>query len=174
MSDGRVPDQDRDPSAARELATDIGTAMNAVVLEPMVEHVVGTISMVVLLVLMVPVGLVILIVSFVGMALLLPQLGNPSGTAGSALVIVWLIGTLAVLSLVFRKMYRRMPRRLRDAYAAPMDLARPIAGTAALSRAFGGDALEGEAPGAPSVPAPTLAELDARLAPKPVTEPPAG
>jgi hypothetical protein len=63
-------------------------------------------------------------------------------------------------------MYRRMPRRLRAAYAAPM-------GPAALDLAMApvnaaSDTEPGEAPsggGLPSPPAPTLDELDARAGP---------
>ena len=122
-----------------------------------VEDVVSTVSMLVLFILMVPVGLLVLVVSFLTLGLITSTVGLPSGALGSMIGIGWLIGTLAVLVLVFRKLYRRMPRRLRAAYAAPMQ---PRA-----SRHLA--ASEPTAPrGGRPTPSPTLAELDARLAPK--------
>lgn len=149
------PEHDREPSAMREAAADVVDALRAVA-RPVVDDAISSVSFMVLAVLMVPVGIVIVAVGFVAMALTFGALGSPTGVLGSAITIGWLLGILAALFFSFRALYRRMPRRLRAAYAAPMQPAAPNRLAVAPPRPT------------PSPPAPTLAELDARLAPQPL------
>jgi hypothetical protein len=146
------------PSVAREIAGEIGQNLQLAA-QPVVDDVVSTLAMLVLFVLMVPVGLVVLVLSFLTMGFIVSAVGAPSGALGSALGIGWLVGTLILLVLVFRKLYRKLPRRLRGAYAAPMEISASIPAHVALQEAT------------PFLPAPTLAELDARHAPEPPANP---
>lgn len=160
------PEHDREPSAARETAADVADGLRGVA-QPLVDNAISSVSFMLLAVLMVPVGIVIVAVGFVAMALTYGALGSPTGILASVITIAGLLGILAALFFCFRALYRRMPRRLRAAYAAPMQPATPDLAKAPLNRAFGA-AIEDASPrGTPSTPAPTLAELDARLAPQP-------
>lgn len=159
---GSHPDHDPEPSTARAVAAELGSAARHAA-ATVVEDTISTISMLVLLVLLVPVGIVGLVVSFLLLALITKTVGLPSGMLGSIFGIAWLVGTVLGLVVVFRKLYRRMPRRLRSAYAAPMQDEAPEPAPSA-SASLAGPAM---ATVAAAAPAPTLAELDARLAQDP-------
>ena len=157
---GSTSDHHPERSAAREVAGELGSVARRAA-QPMVDDAVSSISMLILLVLMVPVGIVVLVVSFLLLALITSTIGLPSGMVGSIVGITWFVGTLLALVFVFRKLYRRMPRRVRAAYAAPMQPetpAPPVLATAGPTEPASAAAL---------TPPPTLAELDARLAPEP-------
>ena len=153
MQPGDAPGQGQEPSVARATALDIADGLQAVA-APVIAEAVSTAAMIVLAVILVPVGIVIVTVSFVVLAVIYGVVGAPSGPVASAITITWLVGVAAALFLAFRFLYRRMPRRLREGYARPMSSPRPAApGVAPLQAA--------PAP-------PSLAELDARLAARPV------
>jgi hypothetical protein len=160
MAASPPPTPQREPSAARELVGELGSAAKFVA-DPIVADIVSTISMLVLIVIMVPVGIVIVAVGFIAMAAAFAAVGSPTGTLATVITLAGLLGILAALFFSFRALYRRMPRRLRASYAAPMET------NTELSQAFAHEPA-GAAPSVQSAPAPTLAELDARLAPPPL------
>ncbi len=143
---------------ARETAADIADDVRDAV-QPLVAEVAGTASFLILAALMVPVGLLVLIATFVIFAVI-TTLINPTGLIASALTWLWVVGTLAALFFAFRTLYRRLPSRLRSAYAEPID------GDSSSGRGRAGDETIASAPPADAA-VPTLAELDAGLAPKP-------
>ena len=163
---------DPDPrrSAAREVASEIGSGVRLAA-QPVVDDAISTISMLVLLVLLVPIGILGLIVSFLLLGLIISTVGLPSGALGSAISVSWFVGTLVALAFIFRKLYRRMPRRLRAAYAAPMERATPASPVTLTASVPLTAPTTATAPITPTPPAPTLAELDARLAPEPGSPP---
>jgi hypothetical protein len=156
---GSPSDQEPERSVARVVADELGSAARRAA-QPVVEDAVSTFSMLVLIVLLVPVGIVGLVVSFLLLAVLTKAVGLPSGLLGSIVGITWFAGTLVGLVFVFRTLYRRMPRRLRTAYAAPMEQEMPDPPASATAHLAG----PARAAATAAAPAPTLAELDARLA----------
>ena len=150
---------------AADVADDLAAALRGVA-RPVVDDAISAVSLMVLAILLVPVGIVIVAAGFVLMALTFEALGAPTGIAATAITVTGLVGILGALFFAFRALYRRMPRRLRAAYAAPMEAAPPNA-VVFLTQGTGSE----DVPEAmPEVrPAPTLAELDARLAPQPST-----
>jgi hypothetical protein len=160
----------RAPSVARETVADLADDIQLVA-QPFVQDILSRIAMVVLMVLLVPVGLIVLIVSFLTMGVLYGALNIPSGPITSIIAIAWLVGTILALVLVFRFLYRRLPRRLRLAWSSgvqPHPVALSVA-VGASSRPLAGDGRDEPAasqrPAAP-LREPTLAELDARFAPR--------
>ncbi|HEY8239715.1 MAG TPA: hypothetical protein VIF63_09800 [Candidatus Limnocylindrales bacterium] len=147
--------------SARELAGELGGAMNAVILEPLVADAVEGIRFTLLAVVMVPIGIVVLILSFFVYFGAFLALGSPTGSLGAIVTGVWLIGTLVALVVVYRAVSRRMLGRGRLLGARPAPPKAAFAG-GALSELLGG---EPQAAVAAIAPAPSLAELDARLAP---------
>ena len=158
----RDPDSGR--SVARDTAADVADALRGAA-QPFVDDALSSVSFLLLAVLMVPVGIVIVAVGFVAIAAVHSALGAPTGVVGSVLSIAGLVGILAALFFSFRALYRRMPRRLRAAYAAPMQPARPNKARSAPRQAISHELIEDGPPDGASPPVPTLTELDARLAP---------
>ncbi len=158
------------PSVARETAEDIADGLNVLATgtaQSIVDDARSRVAALVLLALMVPVGIMVLIISFVVIAGVYAFVGAPSGPVGSVVTIVWLLATLAALFLVFRALYRRMPRRLRTAYATPMEPTAADHGRLPLTGLAGADSVDEQLlRHATPPPSPTLSELDARLAPR--------
>ena len=138
---------------ARETAADIAADLRSAA-EPAVAGAISRVAFMVLAVLMVPVGILILIATFVAFAVV-TALIHPTGPVASVFTLAWLLVTLGALVVVFRAIYRRLPRRLRAAYA---DGVEPRHAKAVMAADSGPT---------PTVPAArlSLAELDARLAP---------
>jgi hypothetical protein len=113
------PDSDSEPSAARDTAAGVADALRRAA-QPYVDEALSSVSFMLLAVLLVPVGIVIVAVGFVAMTLAYRALGAPTGIVASVVPIAALLGILAALFFSFRTLYRRIPRRLRSAYDAPM------------------------------------------------------
>lgn len=162
-----APDPDH-KSATRELVEEIAAGVDTAFFQPVMEQAVAWIRFAFLAVILVPIGVVGLVASFLVLAGLMAALGSPSGALATVITLGWLAGTLVAIALVFRAVYRRMPRGLRDSSVA--EAARPAQWFAGgpLSRLLGGRPAPPTAMAAtPARPAPTLADLDARLAPPP-------
>ena len=162
---GSLQGPDRERSVARDTAADVAEVLREVT-QPFVDDAVGSVSFMLLAVLLVPVGIVIVSVGLVAMAVTFRALGSPTGLLASVITIAWLLGMLVALIFAFRALHRRMPRRLREAYAGQKRA--PSTSQAQASRRGGFEVASSEgapAHGTPSGRAPTLAELDARLAP---------
>ena len=158
--------------AARELVEEIASGVDTVFFQPVVEQAVAGVRFAFLAMILVPIGIVGLAASFLLLGGLLVLLGTPSGALGTILMLGWLAGTLVVMVLGFRAIYRRLPRALRDSSVS--EAARPAQWLAGgpLARLVGGRPVDPPAPAAaPTRPAPTLAELDARFAPTAALEP---
>jgi len=144
---------------ARETAADIAADLRSAA-EPAVAGAISRVAFMVLAVLMVPVGILILIATFVAFAVV-TALIHPTGPVASVFTLAWLLVTLGALVFVFRVIYRRAPRRLRAAWAHGVE---PRRATEVI-RADRIDAAETTALTSVAAPQPSLAELDARLAP---------
>jgi hypothetical protein len=156
-----TPTGDDRASGARQTVADIADDVRSVT-QPLLDDAVSDVSFLLLAVLLVPVGIVVLIGSFVVFGIVAMTL-HPTGILATAVTVAWLVGTLAALFFAFRVLYRRVPRRLRAGYANAID--RPAASRAAQ--------LTVEPPRLHAQPgpielSPTLAELDARLEPRPL------
>ena len=130
------------------------------VTEPLVDDVVSTVTFMVLAVLFVPIGLIVLVVSVLVFVGLSSVIGPPSGVLGQVIGITWLVLTLGALVLVFRTLYRRLPRRVRDHAVPGLRGQREPADVPAAAPRRNRD------PAASPLPAPSLAELDARFTPR--------
>ena len=162
---------DRQRSVARETAADVADDLRGVA-RPLVDDALSRLSLMLLAALMVPVGIVIVAIGFAAMALGYNALGAPTGVLASVITIGGLLGILGALFFSFRALYRRMPRRLRAAWATPM-LPAPNPDRAPVHTAADAEPSETGTLGGlpPPTPAATLAELDARLAPTPGQRP---
>jgi hypothetical protein len=138
-----------EPGEHPSLARTIGRAAMSVVV-PVVEERVSTVVLLVYMVLFIPVGVVVFIATGAVFAILMAVLGTPTGVLGSILGWTWFGGTLVLMFALFVLLYRRLPRRLREAAGAAPPA--PVAHHPATARRRR---------------QPTLAELDARFAPGP-------
>ena len=157
MDDGS--ENGRKRRLARHIARDLGDA--ALVVPEVRDAVIG-VTLIPLLIVFVPLGLLFLVVSallfygvFVGL------LGSAAGGLTSTIAAAWWVGTLMLMFVLFRGVYRRLARRWKvvgtvATRALDPDLKMPHSS----EDAFGGPE---DVPGPSATP--TLAELDARLAP---------
>jgi hypothetical protein len=120
----------------------------------------STVTFIVLAVLFVPIGLAVLVVSVLLYVGLTSSIGQPTGIVATLIGLTWLGLTIGALFLTFRTLFRRLPGRVRG-HAVPglREGDRRVARSPAMSTE--GLPEDVESPGSPS-----LAELDARLAPK--------
>ena len=126
----------------------------------------STVTFFLLAILLVPIGLVAFVASMLVLSWLSSVDGMPTGTIGTLIRLGWLGLSLAGLILIYRALFRRLPRRVREhavpGLEGPNDAAdQPTSG---YVREHGQSETTLSTPGSPS-----LAELDARLAPR---EPP--
>jgi energy-coupling factor transporter transmembrane protein EcfT len=126
--------------------------------EPVLE-IESTLTFVLLAILMVPVGLFALVVSMLLLTGVYWVIGTPTGTIGVVFNVGWLALTVGALFLLFRAIYRRLPRRMREHAVPGLGDDHPAA-----DPRDGADARR--AAGVPS-PTPSIEELDARFAPDP-------
>jgi hypothetical protein len=120
----------------------------------------STLTFIVLAILFVPLGLVVLVASILLRVALEPVVGGLTGTLAGILGVGWLLLTLAAIVLVFRTLFRRLPRRVRE-HAVPGLRQRDA------DRGNGDTVDAGGLAVATSPPAPpSLAELDARFTPR--------
>jgi len=159
-----APEPRGDRSVARDTAADVADTLREAA-QPLLENALSRVAFMVLAVSLVPVGVVIVAAGFVAMYLAHQALGSPSGFLATAITICGLLGILAALFFAFRTLYRRMPRRLRGAYGAPIDRADSPVSASLQQNTRTGESLRANAP--PRMSAARLAELDARLAPEP-------
>lgn len=141
-----VPKRDRTPSVARDTAADLADGLRGVA-RPLVDETRSRLAFMLLAVLMVPVGIFIVAIGFAAMALGYRALGAPTGVLASVITIVGLLGILAAVFFSFRAVYRRLPRRLRAAYATPMSLAAPDPARTPVGTASDAEPSETAAPG---------------------------
>jgi hypothetical protein len=120
------------------------------VVVPVVEERDAAVVLLVYMVLFIPVGVVLFIATGAVFAILMAVLGAPTGVLASILALTWFGGTLVLMFALFVLLYRRLPRRLREAAGA--EPPPPVAHHPATVR---------------RLRQPTLAELDARFAPGP-------
>ena len=145
----------RKSSLGREILESAGD-----VTEPIVDEVVSTFTFMVLAVLFVPIGLIVLVVSALLFLGLSSVIGLHSGLLGQVIGITWLVLTLGALVLVFRALFRRLPRRVRDHAVPGLRGHRGPADVPAAAPRRNGE------PAARSLPVASLAELDARFTPR--------
>jgi hypothetical protein len=138
-----------EPDDQPSLAGDIGRALTSS-MAPVVEETVSAVVLIVFMLLFVPIGIVVFIATGAIFGTLVTLIGAPTGTLGAILGLTWFGGTLALLLVVFVAIYRRLPRRVRESIAEPPAAAPPRT---------------------TAVAGPTLAELDARFAPRPMGAP---
>lgn len=117
----------------------------------------------ILTILFVPIGLVVLVVGFVLLAGLFALVGTPTGMFGTIFMLGWLGVILGALVLIYRALFRRLPRRVRE-HAVP-GLSRSDDAAFTHSIAHLNDLDVGKEHVVVS-PTPSLAELDARIAPR--------
>lgn len=151
---GPVDEGAAEPSLGRELLR--AAAIGA---QPVIEEFRGGVSFLVILAVFVPVGFGVLIASALVFGGIFAIVGAPSGTLGVLLGVGWLVLTFGALFLVFRALYRRLPRRIVN--LAPDADETPDGAPANVSLA----APAARGTGRRREHSPSLAELDARLAP---------
>src|SRR5687767_8138268 len=96
MGPSRLPRPAREPSVARETAEDIADDLKFLAkgtAESIVDDARSRVAFSLLLVLMVPVGIIVLMISFLVIGGLYSVVGVPSGPVGSVVTIVWLLAT---------------------------------------------------------------------------------
>src|SRR5687767_11961777 len=163
MDPTRPPRPAREPSVARETAADLADDLKGLaggLAEPLVDHVKASVTLWVLAIVFVPIGLVVLVLSAGLLMLVFGVIGTPTGPAGSVTTIVWIGLTLAAMFVVFRFLLRRVSRRVLGR-SAPSQERRAESTRAPSAIEPGGHRIRDELATKPS-----LAELDARLAPK--------
>jgi membrane protein implicated in regulation of membrane protease activity len=148
---------------ARETAQDIADDLKGLaggLAQPLVDHVKASVTLWVLAIMFVPIGLAVLILSAGLLMTVFGVIGTPTGTAGSVTMIVWIGLTLAAMFVVFRFLFRRVSHRVQGRSAASQESGAESTRAASAIEPSGRPITDELAA------MPSLAELDARLAPK--------
>ena len=124
----------------------------------------STVTFLILTILFVPIGLVVLVVGFVLLAGLFALFGTPTGTFGTIVMLGWLGLILAALVLTYRALFRRLPRRVREHAVPGLGRSDDAAVNPSIARLNDDEADVRQQ--VVASPAPSLAELDARIAPR--------
>ena len=160
MEPGRGTESEvRDASVAHEVATEIAHQVNAAILRPLVGEIVAGVGFAIVTIALVPLGLLLMVASYLVLAGIFALVGIPSGTVGTIVMVGWLIGTAVFVFVGMRAAFRRLPRRLRTESAAHVTRPEMPIDSPPLRRRFASDPDAGRV----RTPSPSLAELDAHL-----------
>jgi hypothetical protein len=162
-------DEDRHRSGVASDLTEVAREIGAAALYvPEIQNAVRGVTLAILSVIFVPLGLAFLVLSAFLFVIIFGALGLPPGAITTALGTGWWIGTLVAMFFIFQRIYRWLAAR-RSPLASvvkagfdPPEVWSPRSGREAALAASAGE-VSASGPGS-GAPAPTLAELDARLA----------